>query len=124
MIFLSSLGSLFKHRFEKNSFFTTERFEDNKIVVQPIEMHCGKETAILYVCKLKARQGGFSLKKSVEKNVPAILLPKLFNGETVTLDDGTILKPTDVRFPDMPEVNMICKLQLTSDFGTFFVMKN
>lgn len=108
MIFLSSLGALFKHRFEKDSFFTAKRFEDDKIVVQSIPLNCGNETAMLYVCKVKARSGGFSLKKSVDKNIPAALLPKLFNGETITLADGTIVKSTDVRFPDLPEVNMIC----------------
>lgn len=111
MIFLSSLGGLFKHRFEEGTFFTTERFEDNKIVVQPIALNCENETAMLYVCKVKARPGGFSLKKSVEKNVPAALLPKLYNGEAVTLDDGTVVKSTDVRFPDMPEANMICTIR-------------
>lgn len=109
-VFLSSVGGLFEHRFKGDSFFTTERFEDAQIVVEPIQLYYGNETAMLYVCKLKARKGGFSLQKSVDKNVPAILLPKLFNGETITLDDGTIIKSTDVRYPDMPEVNLICKL--------------
>lgn len=109
-VFLSSVGSLFEHRFKGDSFFTTERFEDNKIIVEPIQLNYGHETAMLYVCKLIARRGGFSLQKSVDKNVPAAMLQKLFNGESITLDDGTIVKPTDVRYPDMPEVNLICKL--------------
>lgn len=108
-VFLSSVGGLFEHRFKGDSFFTTERFEDNKIIVDPIQLDYKDETAMLYVCKLKARKGGFSLQKSVDKNVPATLLPKLFNGENITLDDGTIVKSTDVRYPDMPEVNLICK---------------
>lgn len=112
MIFLSSLGHLFKHRFTEETYFTTERFEDNKIVVQPISLHCGNETTMLYVCKVKERKGGFSLQKSVDKNVPAALLAKLFNGESITLNDGTVVEPVDVRFPDMPEVNMICMIDL------------
>lgn len=110
--FLSSLGGLFEHRFKGDSFSTTERFEDKKIVVEPIQLNYGQETAMLYLCKLKARQGGFSLQKSVDKNVPATLLPRLFNGETITLDDGSTVESIDVRYPDMPELNLICELKL------------
>lgn len=117
-VFLSSVGGLFEHRFKGDSFFTTERFEDNKIIVDPIPLEFKNETAMIYVCKLKARRGGFSLQKSVEKNVPATLLPKLFNGGTITLDDGTTVKPTDVRYPDMPEINLMCK-QTQYEFHRF-----
>lgn len=113
-VFLSSVGGLFEHRFKGDSFFTTERFEDDKIIVEPIQLNHANETAMLYVCKLKSRRGGFSLQKTVDKNVPATLLPKLFEGETITLDDGTVVKSTDVRYPDMPEVNLICKLRCLS----------
>ena len=110
MAFLSVVGGLFEHRFQGDRFFTTERFEDNKICVEPIQLNWGKEVAMLYVCKIKERPGSFSLKKSVDKNVPANLLTKLFNGETITLDDGTIVESNDVRHPDMGEINLICKL--------------
>lgn len=123
MVYLSSVGGLFEHRFNSDSFFTAERFEDKRLIVEPIQLRCGKETAMLYVCKLNASQGTFSLKKSVDKNVPATLLPQLFNGETVRLDDGTIITASECRYPDMPEVNMICKLaisQMASTNNFFF----
>lgn len=109
MIFLSSLGSIFKHRFDSNSFQTTEPYDDDGILIESVELTHLQETAIIYLCKLKETRGKFSLAKSLEKNVPVTMLSKLYHNENITLDDGTVITPADVNHPDMPEMFIFCK---------------
>lgn len=108
MSYLSIVGGIFKHRFTDNS-FKNERFEDNKIIIEPVELVHLRDSAIIYVCKLKACPGRFSLKKSLEKNVPAHLIAKLFRGQDVTLDDGTVITREDVLNRDWPDLYFIGK---------------
>lgn len=106
MSFLSTVGGTFKHRFT-DDLFKCERFEDHKIVIEPIELKNLKDSAIIYVCKLKECRGGFSLKKSLDKNVPPHLLGNLHQGESITLVDGTVVNPNEVRNEDWPETYFI-----------------
>ncbi|XP_055306097.1 zinc phosphodiesterase ELAC protein 2-like [Sitodiplosis mosellana] len=106
MSFLSVIGGIFKHRFT-DQLFKNERFEDNKIVIEPVELKHLKDTAIIYVCKLKACPGRFSLKKSLQKNVPAHLVANLFRGEDVTLEDGSVVTKADVMNQDWPDLYFI-----------------
>lgn len=56
-----------------------------------------------FLCKCKPRPGTLSMQKCVGFGVPkGPLLGKLKNGETVTLDDGKIVRPEDVCEPDDP----------------------
>lgn len=109
MSFLSIIGGLYKHRFTEDIFHSLERFEDHKLVVEPIELKHSEDSAMVYFCQLKQCRGSFSLEKSVEKNVPGPLLVKLFQSESVTLDDGSVVQPDDVRNPDSPDIFFICK---------------
>lgn len=109
MIFLSSLGGLFKHRFNSDAYQTTETVENDGIVIECAELKHDQEIAIVYLCKLKASRGKYSLRKSVDKNVPVEMLKNLFRGECVTLDDGTVITPADVQHDDLPEVFFMCK---------------
>lgn len=108
MSFLSTVGGTYKHRFN-DDLFKTERFEDHKIVIEPIELKHLNASAIIYVCKLKECKGSFSLKKSLDKNVPPHLIGNLHRGESVTLDDGTVVNPNDVQNECWPETYFISK---------------
>lgn len=107
MSFLSIIGGIYKHRFTEANFHSDERFEDHKLVIEPIELKHSQDTAMIYMCKLKECRGRFSLEKSIDKDVPGPLLVKLFRGEDVTLDDGTIVTPNDVRHSDSAEIFFI-----------------
>lgn len=109
MIFLSSLGGLFKHRFNSETFRTTQTVENDGIVIECAELTHDQETAIVYLCKLKALSGKYSLRKSVDKNVPVEMLRNLYRGENVTLNDGTVITPADVQHANMPEVFIMCE---------------
>lgn len=88
-------------------------FEDGAVRVDFIELSAKKESevAFAYFCKLKRRSGGFSIAKTVEHNVPAgPLIMHLLKGEDVTLEDGTVVKASDVRNPDLPEVYFLGKI--------------
>lgn len=113
MSFLSVIGSEFDLRFT-DQYFKNDRFEDSKMVIEPVELKHQNDTAIVYVCKLKACQGKISVEKSVKKNVPAHLIKNLYRGEDVILDDGTIVKNSDVKNGDWPEMYFI------GEFGCYF----
>lgn len=110
MSFLSVVGANYKHRFSEEVFQTDERYEDHKIVIEPVELKYEENMSFVYVCKLKECKGGFSLEKSVDKDVPGHLLVQLFRGETVTLDNGTVVTPDEVRVPDSPDIYFVCEL--------------
>lgn len=112
MIFLSSLGHHFKHRFGSNddTYTLTKRYEDTNVVIQPIELKDLNDTTVVYLCKIRACRGKFSVEKTVTKNIPAgPLLAKLYRNEDVTLDDGTVVTAAEVRHPDIPEINILCE---------------
>lgn len=61
------------------------------------------KSVMAFVCKCKPRPGALSLEKCLARGVPkGPLMGKLKNGEVVTLDNGTVVNPTDVCDPDDP----------------------
>lgn len=107
---LSILGGMFKQRFNAETFRHCERFEDNKVIIQPVKIQHLDETACVFVCKLKKIQGRFSITKAVNLNVPNDLILQIHRGEDVTLDDGTVVTAKEVRHPDTPEATILCEL--------------
>lgn len=56
-----------------------------------------------FLCKCKPKPGSLSLEKCLKLGVPkGPLLGKLKNGETITTENGTTVRPEDVREPDDP----------------------
>lgn len=56
-----------------------------------------------FVCECKPRPGALNVQKCVKLGVPkGPLLGTLKNGESVTLANGTVINPEDVRDPDDP----------------------
>lgn len=107
--FLSTLGGIFKERFTPESFNTNERFEDKKVVIDSVKLcHLGESTFV-YICKLKGCRGDFSLKRTVKLNVPNTLVGNLYRGESVTLNDGTVVTPEQVRTSDWLDTYIMCK---------------
>lgn len=119
MSYLSIIGANYKHRFTEEVFKTDERHEDSKIVIEPVELKYEEDTSFVYVCKLKECKGGFSLEKAVDKDIPGRLAAQLFRGETITLDDGTVVTPDEVRVPDSPDIYFVCELN-SDNFEFFF----
>lgn len=113
MSFLSTVGGIFKTRFTPDSFNTNEHFEDNKVVIDSVKLCHMQEGTFVYVCKLKACHGQFSLKKTLDLNVPSTLLATLYRGESVTLDDGTVVTPEQVRKKDWHDTYVMCKFMDT-----------
>lgn len=121
MIFLSSLGGLFKHRFESDAFNTSQLFEDEKVVIKSVELNHLNDVTTIYVCKLKALRGAFSIQRSIQENVPVEFIGRLYKGEDITLDDGRVIKSEDVRHPDMPEIFIIC--EFIDDDSEIFILQ-
>ncbi|XP_055920059.1 ribonuclease Z, mitochondrial [Eupeodes corollae] len=98
-----------KIQIETRSSLVSDVFEDEVMNVYAVPIFRSennlnekneKASTISYVCKLKPRPGALDLKKCVEKGVPpGPLLGLLKNGEDVVLDDGTIVKSSDVSEP-------------------------
>lgn len=64
--------------------------------------------AVSYICSTKKVLGTLSYEKCVELGVPCgPILGKLKNGEDITLEDGTVVKSSDVKKPDQPGVVII-----------------
>lgn len=62
-----------------------------------------ESVVVLYICKLKPKPGSLNLEKCVEKGVPpGPLLGQLKNGLEVTLPNGIIVRPDEVRAPTDP----------------------
>lgn len=111
MIHLTSQAPLFQKHFTSDLFTSNQRYEDNRVVIEPIELNAQNDTAIIfYVCKMKRHPGSFAVKKIAGKNIPNELLPALFRGEDVTLADGSVVASVDIRHPDMPEMAFIREL--------------
>lgn len=103
-----SLKGVFESGLNPKPFSSSKRFEDDGIVIHSVKITSQQnDTAYIYVCKLKASKGKLSLKKSVEKNVPAAFLEQLSRGENVIFDDGTLMTPDEVRDRDMPDTFVI-----------------
>lgn len=109
MSFLSTVGVIFKKRFTPDAFKMDECFEDAKIVIETVTLRHSGESTNVYFCKLKACEGRFSLKKSVEMNVPPSLIANLHKGEDIELEDGTIITPKEVHAPNYKDMHIICK---------------
>lgn len=66
--------------------------------VEPIE-----QISMAYICRLHRRPGTLLLERCVEKGVPpGPLLGRLKSGQDVTLENGTVVKSSDVCSPDDP----------------------
>lgn len=102
-----SLKGVFESRLNPKPFSSSKRFEDDAIKIRSVKLKCLNDRAYVYVCMLKASKGKLSLKKSVEKNVPAALLEQLSRGENAILDDGTLISCDEVRDRDMPDTYVI-----------------
>lgn len=104
LTFLSSVGGMFKRNFKPDNFNSSDFFENDEIRVDFVKLKNGDDCVYGYICKVKANRGTFSLEKSVARNIPAgELLLKIFNGEEITLEDGTIVKPDEVRHQSFAE---------------------
>lgn len=65
--------------------------------------HKDNNSVMAFICECKPRPGALSLEKCLQLGVPkGPLLGKLKNGETLTLENGTVVYPADVRDPDDP----------------------
>lgn len=109
MIHLSALSHLFKHNFSSNVFTSNQRYEDRGVAIEPIELKSNNDIAVIYMCKIKRTRGSYSLRKFLDLNVPNEYLNKLLRNEDVILHDGTVIASADIRAPDRPEVNFLCK---------------
>jgi ribonuclease Z len=69
-----------------------------------------REVALAFVVKTRAKLGTLLLDKCVDLGVPkGPLLGKLKNNIPVTLEDGRVIDPRDVRSPDDPGKSFIGK---------------
>lgn len=77
---------------------------ENETVTQSIlKGFKDKQPSICYICRLQARPGSLNLDKCVQKGVPpGPLLGILKTGQDITLNDGTVVKSSEVCEPDDP----------------------
>lgn len=106
---LSMVGNAFKATLTPKIIDSMKSFEDECIRIDSVEFSkrnnsiSNTDVVFTYVCKIKSKPASFSLEKSAEKNVPPELLKKIFDGEDITLEDGTIVKAVDVHHPPAPD---------------------
>lgn len=98
-----------------------EFFEDSVLRIDYVPLwrdNSGSDqSAMAFVCKCKARPGALSLEKCLARGVPkGPLMGKLKNGEIVTLDNGTVVNPTDVCDADDPGPTFIVLDVPTGDY--------
>lgn len=83
-----------------------------------------------YLCECKPRPGALSASKCFQLGVPkGPLLGKLKNGESITLDNGTVIHADDVREPsdpgpiflivDIPSLGYLQSLQQNNKFKEY-----
>lgn len=83
-----------------------------------------------YLCECKPRPGALSASKCFQLGVPkGPLLGKLKNGESITLDNGTVIHADDVREPsdpgpiflivDIPSLGYLRSLQQNNQFEEY-----
>lgn len=59
--------------------------------------------SMAYICRTKDTLGTLIIEKCVDLGItPGPLLGKLKNGEDITLENGTVVKSSDVKMPDVP----------------------
>lgn len=82
-------------------------YEDSVLRIDYVPLTTGNsesvQSAMAFVCKCKARPGALSLEKCLARGVPkGPIMGKLKNGEIVTLENGTVVNPSEVCEPDDP----------------------
>ncbi|XP_034950264.1 ribonuclease Z, mitochondrial [Chelonus insularis] len=92
---------------------------ENKFSKREISRYLGTKitTCISYICTVNAKPGQLNLEKCVKYGIkPGPLLGKLKNGEDVILDDGKIVKSSDVVDSSNPECAFIVLECPTEDY--------
>lgn len=80
-------------------------FKDDKLEIYPIEFkNPSGQSCFSYVCKPNQWRGAFLPKKAKEFKglIPKLHYRLLTEGESVTLEDGTIVTPNQVCEPSAP----------------------
>lgn len=87
--------------------------------------HKDDHSVMTFICECKPRPGALSLEKCLQLGVPkGPLLGKLKNGETVTLENGTIVYPSDVKEPDDPGPIFLGLIFLNISVFCYFLMNS
>lgn len=83
-------------------------FEMNRLQLKPIIIDTASHLkTTVYLGKILSESGRISLEKCFHQRVPRHLVSKLQKGESIILENGTIIKPEDVMDPDQPSKRFI-----------------
>lgn len=97
-------------------FNTESYFEDSNVLIEFIKLHGSTENKVFaYLCQLKPRKGRLDTEQLIDRNIPMHLIQDLQNDSSVTLADGAVINPNDVRrigFPGGNFLSMSKNLQL------------
>ncbi|XP_054169006.1 ribonuclease Z, mitochondrial-like [Oppia nitens] len=85
-------------------------FTDSYVEIRPIVVNIGDrktDRTVVYFCKVNRKAGQLLLDKCFHMKIPRNLLPKLKSGETLELDNGLIVRPSDVMTAEEPEQSFV-----------------
>jgi len=99
--FLSLVSTILQHRYKNRPFV---RMSPRLSPSTQSPSH----TVVSYVCHTPTVPGKFNVQKALQLGVPkGPLFGALRRGETVTLDNGTVVRPSDCIEPDVPGAILI-----------------
>lgn len=95
------LSNINKHFLTPQHYNSEDFFEDNAVRVDFARIYSTNsdqnDITVVYMCKLKTLKGKLNLNLCVEKGISVgPLFSEILKGNDVTLDDGTIVKHSDV----------------------------
>ena len=111
---------------ESNSINQITQLNSDELKVSsiPITNPIKNDIRLCYICETYKSIGKFDVAKAVALNVPkGPLFGKLKNGQSITLDDGTIIKPEDVLDPEIKGryALVLCDLSDISDSSVHYL---
>lgn len=79
ILFLSGFGHACFEKFTSELFKASERYEDQKIVIEPLKLKYTKDMIIFYVCKFKACKDEEKANSLREKRLKGMFLSSLID---------------------------------------------
>lgn len=67
----------------------------------------GRPNVLAYICKIAAHSGKFNIEKCVNIGLTTSMIKEIMNDQIVTLSDGTIIKPNDIKRGSRPATNLL-----------------
>lgn len=99
-------------QFNESNFYDDLASQTDFINLHRTDRRKDDPNVIAYITRLKDRPGKVDAQKISRLNISAQQKEKLFKGEDVVLEDGTIFRSSEVRTMDFPGANFLGKIKM------------